>query len=421
MPVLALGVSYRRAPVELLERLTIPPDAEPKAYRRLAGLESIEESVVLSTCNRVEIYAEVPLYHQGFQDLKRFLTDQTEVPVEELAEPMYSHYEDHAAEHLFSVASGLDSMVLGEPQILAQVRGAFRRARDEAAVGQALTALFQQAVRTGRRVRAETGLGSSPGAFLEAGAVLAKEHLGDLAGRRAVVVGAGEMGALAVRVLRERGVGDLLVLSRRPQRAERLAARVEARHGSFRDLPAALRGVDVVVSSTGATGPVINAEAVRAAGGRGALFILDLGVPRDVDPDVAGLPGVRLADIDDLREVLPRVRGDIAEETAAAGAIVSQETRRYGLARRTRRLAPLIEALHARGESVRAQEVAGLASRLAALSPQERETVELLTSRIVKRLLHDPTVRLKDLAGRGEGDGPARALTDLFGLELDEG
>lgn len=421
MPVLALGVSYRRAPVELLERLTIPEDAEAKAYGRLAGLESIEESVILSTCNRVEVYAEVPLYHQGFQDLKRFLTDQTEVPVEELAEPLYSHYEDHAAEHLFSVTAGLDSMVLGEPQILVQVRGAFRRAQDEAATGPALTSLFQQAVRTGRRVRAETGLGSSPGAFLEAGALLAQEHLGDLAGMRAVVVGAGEMGSLAVRALRERKVGDLMVLSRRPQRAERLAARVEARHGSFQDLPGALRDVDLVVSSTGATGAVITAETVRVSRAGGALFILDLGVPRDVEPEVAGLPGVRLADIDDLREVLPRVRGEIADETAAARTIVSQETRRYGMARRTRRLAPLIEALHARGESVRAQEVARLASRLARLSPSERETVEQLTGRIVKRLLHDPTVRLKDLAGRGESEAPSRALADLFGLELDEG
>jgi glutamyl-tRNA reductase len=421
MPVLALGVSYRRAPVELLERMTIPQDEEPKAYGRLAGLESIEESVILSTCNRVEVYAEVPLYHQGFQDLKRFLTDQTEVPVEELAEPLYSHYEDHAAEHLFSVAAGLDSMVLGEPQILVQVRGAFRRAQDEAASGPALTALFQQAVRAGRRVRNETGLGSSPGAFLEAGAVLAQEHLGDLAGLRALIVGAGEMGSLAARTLRERRVGDLVVLSRRPQRAERLAARVKARHGSFEDLPVALRGVDLVVSSTGATGPVITAETLGASRAGGALFILDLGVPRDVHPDVAALPGIRLADIDDLREVLTKVRGDIADETAAARAIVSQETLRYGVARRSRRLAPLIEALHARGEAVRAEEIARLASRLASLAPKERETVELLTGRIVKRLLHDPTVRLKDMTGRGQGDAPARALADLFGLELDEG
>src|SRR5918992_1566935 len=250
MPVLALGVSYRAAPVELLERLTIPEEQESKSYRRLQGLESIRESVILSTCNRIEVYADVTLYHQGFLDLKRFLTEQSEVPAEQLAEPLYSHYEDDASEHLFAVASGLDSMVLGEPQILAQVRAA-------------------------RRVRAETAIGASPAAFVEAGAELAAEHLGGLPGRSVLVIGAGDMGALAVRALRDREVGEVVVLSRRAHRAERLAATIGGQHGSMEEIEAALSGAELVVSSTGSTGSVVHVPMVRRAlGGRAGRTFL---------------------------------------------------------------------------------------------------------------------------------------------------
>jgi glutamyl-tRNA reductase len=417
MPVLALGVSYRRAGVELLERLAIPEEEEPKAYRRLEGLESVRESVVLSTCNRVEVYAEVPLYHQGFQDLKRFLAEATDVPVEEFAEPLYSHYEDDAAEHLFSVAAGLDSMVVGEPQILAQVRAAYRRAEAEGATGPHLARLFQRAVRAGRRAREETGVGASPAAFVDAGAVLAARHLGSLRGLDAVVVGAGEMGTLAARVLTEREVGRITVLSRRPARAERLARKVGAAHGGLDALPAALAEADLVVSSTQSTSTVIPAEMVRAVGGDRPRFLLDLAVPRDVEPAAADVPGVRVADIDDLGRALRGTRSDPHGEVEAAWGVVRGEARRYVVDRRTARLAPLIEALHARGESVRASELRRLAGRLDALSDRERDAVEAATRRIVRRLLHDPVVRLKDLAGRGAEDASARVLAELFGLE----
>ena len=417
MPVLALGVSYRRAGVDLLERLAIPEEEEPKAYRRLEGLESVRESVVLSTCNRVEVYADVPLYHQGFQDLKRFLSEATDVPIEEFAEPLYSHYEDDAAEHLFSVAAGLDSMVVGEPQILAQVRAAYRRAEAEGATGPHLARLFQRAVRAGRRAREETGVGASPAAFVDAGAVLAERHLGTLRGLDAVVVGSGEMGALAVRVLTEREVGRITVLSRRPARAERLARKVGALHGDLDALPAALDGADLVVSSTQSTSPVIPADMVRDAGGDRPRFLLDLAVPRDVDPAAADVPGIRVADIDDLGRALRGTRSDPHGEVEAAWNVVRGEARRYVVDRRTARLAPLIEALHARGESVRASELRRLAGRLEALSDREREAVEAATRRIVRRLLHEPVVRLKDLAGRGAEDASARVLAELFGLE----
>lgn len=420
MPVLALGVSYRMAPVELLERVAISEDEETKAYRRLSELESVRESVVLSTCNRVEVYAEVEGYHPGFQDLKRFLSESTDVPADELAEPLYSHYEDEAAEHLFSVAAGLDSMVLGEPQVLAQVRAAFRRAERDGAVGPELRALFGRAVRAGRRVRAETSIGASPSAFVDSGLDLAAEHLGGIQGRNAVVVGAGEMGSLAARALRQRGANPLVVISRRRERAEHLAQRSGATAGSMEQLEEALSAAEVVVSSTGATGPVIGAETLRGAVDGRKVFLLDLAVPRDVDPAGASLPGVRLADIDDLAPLVVDRRGDADDDVEASRRIVQDEVRRFTADRRARRLAPLITALHAMGDRVRAEELARLAPKLAAMSERDRETVEALTQRIVARLLHEPTVRLKDLAGRKVADGPARTLAELFGLEIEE-
>ena len=414
MPVLALGVSYRRAPVELLERLAIPAAEEPKAYRRLADLDSVSESMVLSTCNRVEVYAVVDGYHPGFQDLKRFLSEIGELTGDELSEPLYSQYEDQAAEHAFSVAAGLDSMVLGEPQILSQVRAAFRRARDEGAAGPELGGLFERAVRAGRRVRAETGLGARPAELVEAGLSMASEHLGGLGGVPGLVVGAGEMGSLAARALIAAGVGSVTVLGRRPERAQRLAERIGARHGPMEALPEALRTARVVVSSTASTAPVIGAGVVRESVSE-PVFLLDLAVPRDVEPEAGRVPGVRLADIDDLGPVLAQRRGSVDDEVAAARAIVEEETARFRQARRARRLTPVIQALRQRGEDVRAEELEKMSARLAALPERDRRAVEALTERIVSRLLHEPTVRLKELAERD--DAPARLLAELFGLD----
>lgn len=422
MPVLSLGVSYRRATVELLERLAFGEEDLPKAYHHLLGLGSVSEAVILSTCNRIEVYAEVARYHQGFQDLKRFLAESRDVAVEEFAEPLYSHYEDHAAEHLFSVAAGIDSMVVGEPQILSQVREAFKRADREGSAGPALAGLFRHAIRVGRRARSETEIGASPGTFVEAGARLAEEHLDGLEGRSLLVVGAGKMGALAIRALRDRGVASVRVLNRSPERAARLAARAGAGHGSLEEMRAALAQADLVVSSTGATGTVIGVDEVTAAvdGRERPLFLLDLAVPRDVDPSARELPSVRVADIDDLRGVVDASRDGEDDELARVRAIVSEETSRFAGRRREAKLAPLIAALHERGEVVRAEELERLAGRLAGLSEREREALEALTRGIVKTLLHDPVVRLKELSTRGAADAHARALAELFGLDVAE-
>jgi glutamyl-tRNA reductase len=420
MPILALGVSYRRAPVELLERLAFAQDELPKAYRRLADLDAVGESVVVSTCNRVEVYAEVVSYHAGFLDLKRFLSEAKDVPPEDFSDPLYSHYEEDAAEHLFAVASGLDSMLLGEPQILTQVRTAYRDAQQERAAGAALDALFRGAIRAGRRARAETAIGSSPAGFVEAGASLAERALGGLEGRSVAVVGAGEMARMALRHLRDRGVGHVRVLNRSVDRAARLAATNGAEPRGLDALADALARADLVVSSTGAPRIVIGPDLVRLAmAGRESrpLFLLDLAVPRDVDPAVGEMAGVALAAIDHLRETLTS-RTAPAAEIGRARAIVSEEVERFTSWRRAARLAPLIRALRERGDRVAATELARVLPRLEGLDERQRAAVESLAQGIVAKLIHDPIVRLRR---PGSGDALARALGELFGIEFTPG
>jgi glutamyl-tRNA reductase len=421
MPILALGVSYRRAPVELLERLAFGADDYPKAYRRLRELDSVQEAVLLSTCNRVEVFGEVSSYHAGFLDLKRFLSESREVPAEEFAEPLYSHYEDDAAEHLFSVAAGIDSMVLGEPQIFAQVRQAYRRAGAEQAAGAVLSALFRGAVRAGRRVRGETAIGAAPSGFVEAGAALAERALDGLSGRAVVVVGAGAMATLAAKHLRERSVESITVLSRNPHRGAALAGKVDGTSLPLSAIPTAVGRADLVVSSTGASGTVIATEMIRQAlGSRTSdrpLFILDLAVPRDVPPEVAQVPGVRLADLDDLRDLVSARNASVVDEVTRAREIIDEEVRRFTVWRRAAKLSPLIQALREHGASIEAAELARIAPKLAGLSPKEREAVESLAQGIVSKLLHQPIVTIKKRAGSGPGENLAQAVAELFGIE----
>ncbi|MGH2636819.1 MAG: glutamyl-tRNA reductase, partial [Actinomycetota bacterium] len=343
MAILALGVSHRRATVELLERLAFTDDDVAKAFRRAADDPAIEGAVILSTCNRVEAYASVPSYHAGFQALKQLICESRGIGPDEIAEPLYSHYELEAAQHAFAVASGLDSMVLGEPQILTQVREALKRAQAEDAAGAALTGLFHAAARTGRRVRTETSVGAAPDAFVSAGADLAEETLGSLEGRHAVVVGAGQMSALAVKHLRRRGVGTVRILNRSPERARALAERTSAEHGELAQLPLALAEADLLVSATGAAGLLVDASTLE--GRTRPLFVLDLAVPRDVEPSARELANVTVVDIEGLKASLAVRAAETAADIERAHEIVAEEVHRFTLRRRSERLAPLILAL----------------------------------------------------------------------------
>jgi glutamyl-tRNA reductase len=351
MAILALGISFRRASIGLLERLAFDEGDLVKAYRHASELDGIDEAVVLSTCNRVEVYGSVASYHAGFLALKRLLIETRGVAEGQLAEGLYAHWERDAVEHLFSVAGGLDSMVLGETQIQSQVREALRLADGEEAAGTQLKSLFHAATRTGRRIRQETSLGAAPDAFVARGASLAEEVLGSLSGRSVVVIGAGTMASLAVKHLRQRGVGSMHILNRSLPHARALAERTNAHHGDLDALPMVLREADLVVSATGSTGMVVHADVVATARPAPApLVLLDMAVPRDVEPDAGSLPGVTLIDVDALRD-----RGGAVEEDAIARAreIVSEEVRRFVVRRPGDGQAPLFQSLIHKTEPTR--------------------------------------------------------------------
>jgi glutamyl-tRNA reductase len=422
MAILNLGISYRRAPIELLERLAFTDDDLAKAYRRVLDADAIEEAVILSTCNRVEVYASVPSYHAGFQAVKRFLAEAREVDPDELADPMYANWEREAADHLFAVASGLDSMVVGESQIGSQVRESLRRADGEGAVGNVLKGLFHAAGRAGRRVRSETALGAAPDAYVSIGTDLADEVIGGVAGRSAVVIGAGQMASLAVKHLRQRGVGPVRILNRSVERARALAQRIDADHGELDALPDALAQADLVISATGAAATVIDADLVRdALRGRSGrpLVLVDLAVPRDVDPAVGELPAVHRIDIAALRERVAIHGEATAEEIARGHAIVAEEVRRFVVRRRADELAPLIRAIRERGDQIVRGELDRQAARLSGLSAEERAAVEALARGIAAKLLHDPIVELKERSDPGTERAHARLLAELLGIDPD--
>jgi glutamyl-tRNA reductase len=419
MSVLVVGLSHKTAPVDLLERVAIPADHVPKALNDLQAGLHVVESVVLSTCNRVEVYAHVTRFHGGVQEVSDLLARLSGVPLEDLSDHLYVHYEERAVQHLFAVASGLDSMVVGEGQILGQVRSAFKVAQDEGSVSRVLGELFRHSLRVGKRVRTETAIGRAGASLVGIGLRVAQATLGPLGpDTKALIVGAGSMGALAGATLRREGVTDLVVANRGADRAAALASTLEARDISLDYLPGALAEADLVVSSTGAAGLVIEADAVRRAveqrEGR-PLFLLDLALPRDVDPAVREIPGVRLADLDALRAVLD------TEETGAdlddAREVVAEEVMAFLAWQRSMRVAPTVVALRAKADALIAAELERLTARVPDLDGRSRIEVETAVRRVVDKLLHAPTVRVKELAESPGGDQYAEALRELFMLD----
>ena len=419
MGILGLGVSFRRAPVELLERLAFTDDDLAKGYLAALDQPAVEEAVILSTCNRVEIFGNVSSYHAGFLALKRVLCETRGVPPEELADPLYAHWERDAADHLFEVAAGLDSMVLGETQIYAQVREALRRAERERAAGPMLTGVFHAAGRAGRRVRQETSLGKAPDAFVALGADLAAEALDGLEHRRVVVVGAGQMAALSVKHLHRRGVGPMRILNRSLEHARALAERSGAGDGDLDALPEALRHADLVVSATGASGHVVTAatvaEAMAARPGR-PLVLVDLAVPRDVEPACDDVADVTLFDIASLRARIAAHSEETAADIARADELVREEVGRWVSRRRGDELSGVIRALRRHGEGVVQAELDRARTRLAALDADERAAVEAAMRGVAAKLLHDPIVGLKERVEPAREREVAALLAELLGL-----
>jgi len=419
--VLVAGLNYKSTPLELLERFAFEATELSKALHAARASEHVREAVILSTCNRTEVYAVVDGFHSGVGALRQFLSEFHHVAPEDFSERLYGLYEDEAVNHLFAVASGIDSMVVGEPQILTQVRRAFRTADEEGAVGSTLSALFRQAIRVGRRARAETDIARSASTLAMAGATLARAELGALQDKTVLIVGAGKMSDLAAIAIGQEGA-HVLIANRTPARATAVAQRAGGTAIAMSDLRGALADADLVLTSTGASQPLITRDMVAAAMEQRVrpLVILDLAVPRDVEPGAAEIDNVTLKDMDDLREAVAP-DGEQLREVDRVREIISEEVPKFVLWQRTHALAPLLHALQARAEHVRTAELKRAAGLLADLDEKEREAVETLTRSMIAKLLHDPMKALKDQAGTAGGEALARALRMLYALPDDEG
>jgi glutamyl-tRNA reductase len=426
--LLVVGVSHHTAPVELLERLSIPTDDTRSVLAALVAQPFVNEAVVLSTCNRVEVYAAVTAFHGGLAEIGAVLADRAGLDVASLASHLYVHYDDDAARHALRVAAGLDSMVVGEAQILGQLRDAYGHAAEHDAAGRFLHELMQQALRVGKRVHAETGIDHAGQSVVSAAIALAP---GGVAGRSALVIGAGSMGGLALATLSRADVGRLLVTNRGADRAQRLAALHGATAVDFTALAETLRTVDVVVCATASPEPVLTESLVRAAmadrsaasmaasadaSARRDLVLLDLAVPRDVAPEAAAVPGVVLIDL--ARLAAASLDEPSSADREAADAIVASEVEAFLSWLRGRDVAPTVAALRARADEVVESELGRLAQRRPDLTADQRADVAHAIHRVVQRLLHSPTVRVRQLAGKPGGDQYAALLRELFDLAV---
>ncbi len=419
MSVLVVGLNHRTVPLDLLERMTVAQSLLSKALGDLVSREHVTEAVLLSTCNRIEVYAFAERFHGAYEDVRNFFAESSHVAPEEFSDHLTGLYDADAARHLFSVASGLDSAVLGEHEILGQVRTAWEAAAEEGAVGAVLNPLFRHALEVGKRVRTETAISRNITSVSQAAVAMAGERLGGLAGRRVLVVGAGEMGEGLARALHGGGVAEVLVANRTWERAVDLAARLGGTPVRLDELPGHIAQVDVLLTSTGASSVILeHGDLDGIVGGRGGrqLLIVDIAVPRDVDPAAGDLDGVTLLDMDDLRQFAEVGIRERQREVTAVEAIVDVELNRYVDESTARLVAPLIRQLHDRASEVREGELERLAGRLGELDDRQRAVVEALASGIVGKLLHEPTVRMKDAAGTARGERLAEAMRDLFNL-----
>ena len=418
MSVLVVGLSHRSAPVDLLERVALSTEGVTKLLADVLASDHATEALVLSTCNRVEVYAEVDKFHGGLAQASELLARRAGVDLDELTPHLYVHYEDRAVSHLFSVACGLDSMVVGESQVLGQVRLALRTAQDAGAAGHQLGSLAQQALRVGKRARTETGIDRAGRSLVTAGLEVAGQVLGPLDGTEVLVVGAGAMSALAATVVAQGGAARVVVANRTLTRAERVAAAVGGEAVPLESLPAALASADLVVSCTGAVGHVLDTAMLTAAvAGRPdrPLVVLDLALPRDVDPAAHEVPGVTVVDLETLAGAL--ATSEHAADVEATREIVVEEVAAFLGWQRAVSVAPTVVALRDMADSVVRAELVRLTGRLPDLDPHARAEIEHTVTRVVDKLLHAPTVRVKQLAEEPGGQSYADALNKLFGLD----
>jgi glutamyl-tRNA reductase len=425
--VVVVGLEQRQAPLDLLEQVAVGENALPKALGMLRDRANLSEAVVLSTCLRTEVYAVVERFHDGVAELQEFFAAIAGLPVEALTDHLITRFDDDVADHIFTVASGLDSAVLGESEVLGQVRRAWERAQRERASGPVLGSLFRHAVETGKRVRSETAIARGITSLSNgAVALAANRREGGLTGCRVLVVGAGEMGEGVMRAMASHEPTELVVVNRTSARAAELVAGLPAelaarsRVGSMATVPEELARADVVFTSVATTHPIIEMSVLESALSRrqsgDPLVVVDLGVPRNVEPAAASLPGVTLLDMDALRAAVEGALSGRQGELAQAQEIVADQLERYRVAARARGAAPVVSALRSRAEEVRRSELERHRSKLSELTEEQWSQVDAVTRSTVAKLLHEPTVAVKDAAGTPRGERLVEALRALFDL-----
>ena len=418
-PLLALGVSHKTAPVALRERLALPEGRATHVMAELSAHEAIHEAVAISTCNRTELYLVAGDPVEAENAALGALSRQAGIRPTELFGRLYSLHGPEAVRHLFSVAAGLDSMIVGEAEVQGQVKRAYELALVEGATGPITNRLFRDALGAGKRVRTETGVGRSRVSVSSVAVEQASAMLGDLETRRVLVIGAGENGELTARALSERGVDTVFVANRRYDRAIGLAQRHGGRALRFDELPSELRASDIVVSSTGSPHQIVGREelelVMREREGR-PLLLIDIAVPRDIDPTVRDLPGITLLDIDDLQRAVALKIGVRESEAARARTLIDGEVARFERWLGALDAVPTIAALRDHGEAIVEQVLAENERRWESLSEADRERLGVLARAIVSRLLHEPTLRIKRGATGDSAYVQVQALRELFGL-----
>jgi glutamyl-tRNA reductase len=418
MSVLLVGLSHRTASVDVLEQVSMNRDDARKLLTDLVASEQATESLVLSTCNRVEVYVDVDKFHSGVAAASDLLARHAGVRLDALTPHLYVHYEDRAVAHLFAVACGLESMVVGESQILGQVRVALRDAQEMRTAGRLLNELAQQALRVGKRARTETGIDRAGRSLVTAGLDQVEAVLGPLAGRPLLIVGAGSMSALTATVAAQRAMGPVVVANRTVEHASRVAAGVGGEAVGLDELPAAMVRCDVMVSCTGSVGHIVSAADVREVQdrrGHRPLVLVDLALPRDVESEARTIDGVSVVDLETLAPVL--IENEHASDVEATRGIVADEVAAFLGWQRAASVAPTVVALRGMAEAVVRSELARLSGRLPALDAKTQAEIELTVRRVVDKVLHAPTVRVKQLAEEPGGQSYADALTKLFGLD----
>ncbi len=413
-----VGVSHKTAPVAVREKLVIVPELADEALRRVGALSGLREVAVVSTCNRVEIYAVASDGAAALRLLSDHLAQRAQMAPADMAPHLYSRRAREALHHLFRVTASLDSLVLGEPQILGQVKDAYDLAVRCGTAGAVLGICFPGAFRVARRVRRDTAIARSPVSVSSVAVDLARQVFGGFEGRNVLLVGAGKMSDLAARAFRSHGA-SLTVTNRTLERAKELAARIGCLHHPFEDLAGAIARADIVLASTGARVPVLTrelvAQAQRARRGR-RLFLIDIAVPRDVEPRCTDLEGVYLADIDDLQKVIADNRDGRRGEADRAEAIVEEEVVRFLDGQRGRKVGPTIAALRARFLGTAEGVAEKWSSSTPGLSERQRRAYFEMATEIAKKLLHDPSVALKARGAAAEGPALVQAVETLFGL-----